>query len=90
MTSVGRPARVITDLGVLVPDAGTGELTLSHVHPGVSAHQMRKATGWPLRVADGRVRDPRQPTERELAGAAAAGTERGRRVGEDVAVPDAV
>ena len=51
VTSVGRPSRVITDLGVLVPDTGTGELTLSHVHPGVTVEQARKATGWPLRVA---------------------------------------
>jgi glutaconate CoA-transferase subunit B len=52
VTSVGRPARVITDLGVLVPEAETGELTLSHVHPGVSADRVRAATGWPLRVAE--------------------------------------
>jgi len=51
VTSVGRPSRVITDLGVLVPDDATGELTLSHVHPGVTVDQVRKATGWPLRVA---------------------------------------
>lgn len=51
VTSVGRPASVITDLGVLVPDAETGELTLSRVHPGVTVDQVRKATGWPLRIA---------------------------------------
>jgi glutaconate CoA-transferase subunit B len=51
VTSVGRPARVITDLGVLVPDAESGELTLSHVHPGVNVDRVRAATGWPLRVA---------------------------------------
>jgi glutaconate CoA-transferase subunit B len=51
VTSVGRPARVITDLGVLVPEGETGELTLSHVHPGVSVDRVRAATGWPLRVA---------------------------------------
>lgn len=51
VTSVGRPSRVITDLGVLVPDPGSGELMLSHVHPGVSVDQVRQATGWTLRVA---------------------------------------
>jgi glutaconate CoA-transferase subunit B len=51
VTSVGRPSSVITDLGVLVPDAASGELTLTHVHPGVTVDQVRKATGWPLRVA---------------------------------------
>ncbi len=51
VTSVGRPSSVITDLGVLVPDAATGELTLTHVHPGVTVEQVLQATGWPLRVA---------------------------------------
>jgi glutaconate CoA-transferase subunit B len=51
VTSVGQPSRVVTDLGVLVPDATTGELTLSHVHPGVTVDRVRTATGWPLRVA---------------------------------------
>jgi len=51
VTSVGKPSKVITDLGVLVPDPATFELTLTHVHPGVSVDQVRKATGWPLRVA---------------------------------------
>jgi glutaconate CoA-transferase subunit B len=51
VTSVGRPSKVITDLGVLEPDAETGELTLSRVHPGVTVDQVRNATGWPLRVA---------------------------------------
>lgn len=65
VTSVGRPSKVITDLGVLVPDAGTGELTLSHVHPGVTVEQARKATGWPLRVATG-IRETEPPTAEEL------------------------
>jgi glutaconate CoA-transferase subunit B len=51
VTSVGRPAQVITDLGVLVPEPASGELMLSHVHPGVTAEQVTRATGWPLRVA---------------------------------------
>jgi glutaconate CoA-transferase subunit B len=45
------PTRVITDLGVLEPDAGTRELTLTAVHPGVDVAAVREATGWPLRVA---------------------------------------
>jgi glutaconate CoA-transferase, subunit B len=65
VTSSGRPARVITDLGVLVPDPMTGELTLSHVHPGVAVDQVRRATGWPLHVAtDLTETDP--PTAEEL------------------------
>jgi glutaconate CoA-transferase subunit B len=51
VTSVGRPSRVITDLGVLLPDASTGELMLATLHPGVSVDRVREATGWQLRVA---------------------------------------
>ena len=43
---------VITDLCVLEPDAATCELTLTTLHPGVSAEDARGATGWPLRVAE--------------------------------------
>jgi acyl CoA:acetate/3-ketoacid CoA transferase beta subunit/acyl CoA:acetate/3-ketoacid CoA transferase alpha subunit len=54
---------VITDLGVLEPR--DGELTLTHVHPGVEPEQVREATGWELRIADDlSVSDP--PTDREL------------------------
>jgi glutaconate CoA-transferase, subunit B len=63
-TSVGeRVTVVITDLGALEPRAG--ELTLTHLHPGVEVDAVREATGWPLRVADD-LRETREPTEREL------------------------
>jgi glutaconate CoA-transferase, subunit B len=63
-TSVGeRVTVVITDLGVLEPREG--ELTLTHLHPGVDPDAARKATGWPLRVAED-LRETRAPTEREL------------------------
>ncbi len=59
------PTAVITDLGVLRPDAVTKELTLSSVHPGVDVDHVREATGWPLRVADAvAVTEP--PTALEL------------------------
>jgi glutaconate CoA-transferase, subunit B len=59
------PTAVITDLGVLEPDAETKELTLTQVHVGVEVEQVRESTGWPLRVADGvAVTDP--PTGEEL------------------------
>jgi glutaconate CoA-transferase subunit B len=55
---------VITDLGVLEPVQG--ELTLTQVHPGVEADQVREATGWQLRLADElTVTDP--PTAEELS-----------------------
>ena len=45
------PTAVITDLGVLRPDAVTKELTLVSVHPGVSVDEVHEATGWELLVA---------------------------------------
>jgi glutaconate CoA-transferase subunit B len=50
-TSVGDRVRVVvTDLGILEPL--DGELTLTHVHPGVTVGDVRAATGWELKVAD--------------------------------------
>jgi glutaconate CoA-transferase subunit B len=59
LTSVGRPRGpggagvtcVVTDLGVLEPDAGDGELVLAELHPDVTVDDAREATGWELRVA---------------------------------------
>jgi glutaconate CoA-transferase subunit B len=54
-TSVGDRVRVVvTDLGILEPrDSADGgrELTLTHVHPGVTVEQVKDATGWELKVA---------------------------------------
>jgi glutaconate CoA-transferase, subunit B len=63
--SGGGPKVVITDLGVLRPDPATCELTLTQVHPGVSAEQAREATGWSLRVA-GDLAQTDVPSEEEL------------------------
>ena len=64
-TSVGDRVRVVvTDLGVLEPDGG--ELTLTHVHPGVEPDEVQAATGWDLRVADDlAVTEP--PSDEELS-----------------------
>src|SRR5262245_30325657 len=53
-TTVGRPGVtcVVTDLGVLEPDPGTGELRLTQVYPDVTADDAREATAWELLVAD--------------------------------------
>ena len=61
----GGPTRVITDLGLLSPDPATCELVLTHVHPGVTVEQVRAATGWELRVAEGLETTP-PPTAEEL------------------------
>ncbi|MEA3244922.1 MAG: CoA-transferase [Gemmatimonadota bacterium] len=45
------PQAVITDFGVLTPDAAAKELTLTALYEGVSASAAVAAAGWPLRVA---------------------------------------
>ena len=60
------PSRVITDLGVLVPDPESRELTLVSVHPGVTVDQVRAATGWDLLVAP-EVVENAPPTADELS-----------------------
>ena len=59
------PTAVITDLGVLTPDPVTRELTLTSVHPGVTAAKVVESTGWPLKVA-AQLDTTAAPTESEL------------------------
>jgi glutaconate CoA-transferase subunit B len=59
------PQVVITDLGVLRPAAETDELQLVACYEGVGADDVRRATGWPLRVAD-QVDRVEPPTSAEL------------------------
>ena len=59
------PTKVITDLGILEPDAETRELVLTHVHPGVTVEQALEATGWDLKIADD-LRTTEPPTDDEL------------------------
>ncbi|MEV7891181.1 CoA-transferase [Streptomyces sp. NPDC088357] len=59
------PVAVITDLGILRPDAATAELHLTEVHPGVTVEQVRAATGWELKSAD-KVITTEPPTPEEL------------------------
>jgi len=62
----GGPSLVITDLGLLRPDPATCELTLTHLHPGVTIDQVRGATGWPLAWAEN-LQTTEAPTDSELA-----------------------
>jgi glutaconate CoA-transferase subunit B len=59
------PQAVITDLGILEPDAESGELVMTHLHPGVSAEAAIEATSWPLKVAEELV-ETEAPSRREL------------------------
>jgi glutaconate CoA-transferase, subunit B len=56
---------VVTDLGVLEPDPGSCELTLTHLHPGVTVDEARSATAWTLRVAED-LATSEPPTDEEL------------------------
>jgi glutaconate CoA-transferase subunit B len=59
------PRAVITDFGVLRPNAATEELELTSLYPGVSAEAARAATGWPLKMA-GTLEVVPPPEPREL------------------------
>ena len=59
------PTKVITDLGILEPDPDTRELTLTHVHSGITTQQAQDATGWDLKIAAG-VKTTEPPTQDEL------------------------
>ena len=59
------PSIVITDLGVLEPDPGSLELTLTGVHPGVEIETVVESTGWDLALAD-EIATTRPPTKEEL------------------------
>jgi glutaconate CoA-transferase subunit B len=59
------PTTVITDLGVMVADPVTGELTLTALHPGIAVEQAKEATGWNLQVVD-QLNQTAPPTIDEL------------------------
>jgi glutaconate CoA-transferase subunit B len=59
------PTIVITDLGVLRPDPESRELTLTQLHPGVSADRAREQTGWALRISDD-LEETEPPSDEEL------------------------
>ena len=60
------PTKVITDLCILEPDPDTKELAVTSLHPGVSADQVRAATGWPVHFA-AQVAETAPPTADDLA-----------------------
>jgi glutaconate CoA-transferase subunit B len=60
------PSRVITSMGIFSFDAPTHEMVLCSYHPGVSVEDIKRETGWPLRVALD-VGETQPPTVAELA-----------------------
>src|SRR5262249_712144 len=59
------PVAVVTELCIMRPDETTKELTVTHLHPGVSREQVQKATGWEVRFASA-VEQTSLPTDEEL------------------------
>jgi glutaconate CoA-transferase subunit B len=59
------PQVVITDFGILEPEAGSQELQLVARYEDVKVEDARAATGWPLRVAD-QIDVVAPPTQNEL------------------------
>lgn len=59
------PVAVVTDLCIMKPDETTRELTVTHMHPGVTREQVQKATGWEIKFASG-TKETEAPTESEL------------------------
>ena len=64
-TSKGRTRALITDLCVMEPEAGSGELVVTATYEGTTVEQARAACGWPLRTA-AEVGMIARPTDGEL------------------------
>jgi len=58
------PLAVVTDLGMLEPDA-SGELILTALHPGKTTDEAVSNTGWALKIAD-QLRITEKITDKEL------------------------
>lgn len=61
----GGPCAVITTRGILRFDSDTKEMVLDSIHPGVTAEEVLKNTGWDLRLAP-KVENTEPPTRSEL------------------------
>jgi glutaconate CoA-transferase subunit B len=60
------PALIVTDLCTMRPDPETHEFEVATLHPGVTAAQVRDATGWPVRFL-AQVEETPAPQDHELA-----------------------
>src|SRR6201993_4914877 len=58
------PTAGVTHIGVLEPEPGTCELTLTEIHPGVEVDNVRQETGWELKVAED-LKTTEPPTDEE-------------------------
>jgi glutaconate CoA-transferase, subunit B len=64
--SGGGPSRVITSMGIFSFDPATKEMVLTSHHPGTSVEEIKKQTGWLLRVAED-ARETPPPNTDELS-----------------------
>lgn len=60
----GGPLAAVTDLGIMEPDEN-GELVLTSLHPGATAEEAVKNTGWSLKVAAS-LKTTEPPTAEEV------------------------
>ncbi|MEM1546221.1 MAG: CoA-transferase [Candidatus Methanomethylicia archaeon] len=61
----GGPVKVITDLAILGFDEGTGEMILESIHPGVTVEDVKKNTGWDLKISRD-LKTTENPSEKDL------------------------
>ncbi|HEY6127380.1 MAG TPA: CoA-transferase subunit beta [Candidatus Acidoferrum sp.] len=59
------PVAVVTDLCLMEPAPVTKELTVTHLHPGISREQVVKSTEWEIRFAE-KLKETAVPTTLEL------------------------
>ena len=59
------PVLLVTDLCVMRPEAGTNELLVTSLHPGITREEVTQKTGWPVRFAPG-VEETAPPDATEL------------------------
>jgi glutaconate CoA-transferase subunit B len=61
----GGPELVITDMGVYRFDAGTGEMVLTSIHPGITLETVRANIGWDVKV-DPDLQETPSPSAEEV------------------------
>jgi glutaconate CoA-transferase subunit B len=59
------PTRLVTDLAIFEPEAGTHEFIVTSLHPGATREAVRDATGWAVRFAPDLAETP-APSPEEL------------------------
>ena len=61
------PTLLVTDLCIMRPEADTGELVVTSLHPGITREQVSKNTGWEVRFAETVLEtDPPRAAELEV------------------------